>query len=277
MRALVASTLLLAGCWGSNAYIVEGTVMEVTGSDELVIQHQEIPGYMPAMTMPFRVADPTMMEGVEPGDRVYARLMVLDQGSVLDKLRVSGHGIVPASYQKQGAAPVRPGTAIKSVQLPMADGSTWTLPDNQHRTIVTFLYTTCPLPEFCPATVARLQALQPEVPEARIVAVTIDPSHDTPEVLRTYATSVGAGENWGFARVEGEQLVDLARSASLAIDLTGQEIVHGTRFMVLDADGTLIERYDDNFWPLERVAEQLRTGKPPAPAGSDGTASPRPH
>ena len=51
--------------------------------------------------------------------------------------------------------------------------------------------------------------------------------------------------------------------------------VHGTRLLVLDADGRLVERYDDNRWPLARVVEQLRTGGPPAPAGSHGTATPK--
>ncbi len=277
MRHLRATLFLaLAACWGSNAYIVEGTVVEVTGPTSVLLDHKAIEGLgMGAMVMDFTVADAGLLEGVKPGDRVYARMAMEPKGAVLHKVRVTGHGPPPAV--STGPVPVRPGGQLKRTQLSLSDGSSLVLGEGQSGSIaLTFLYTTCPMPEFCPAIVMRMQALQAQLPDdARIVAVTIDPEKDTPAVLTAYAETVGAGERWLFARAEGDALTDLAMRAALRVVDDGKAIQHSIRLLVLDAKGRLIERYDDNNWPLERVVEQLRTGGPPAPPGTSGTVTPR--
>ncbi len=112
---------------------------------------------------------------------------------------------------------------------------------------------------------------------ARLLAVTVDPAGDTPEVLRAYAATVGADPAvWRFGRVAPEVLTRLAGKAALGISPEGDEVIHNLRALVLDADGRLIERYDDARFPVERVASQLLTGGPTAPAGSDGTVTPAP-
>ena len=89
------------------------------------------------------------------------------------------------------------------------------------------------------------------------------------------AAALFAGERWLFARAEGDALTDLAMRAALRVVDDGKAIQHSIRLLVLDAKGRLIERYDDNNWPLERVVEQLRTGGPLAPPGTSGTVTPR--
>ena len=141
-------------------------------------------------------------------------------------------------------------------------------------TALAFLYTTCPLPAFCPATVRRLQALAPEISgRADVLVVTLDPAGDTLEVLTAFAAQVGADpEVWRFGRLEPDALEQLVARAALPVTRDGQ-ILHGVRLMVLDGSGALIERYDDNAWPLDRVVSQLLTGGPPGPVGSIGTLS----
>lgn len=267
---------LLAACWGDNAYIVEGTVVEVDGDRQVVVAHEEIKGLMGPMTMPFEVRDPTLLDGVVPGDRIYARLMVEQDGSWLERIRVTGKGPIPETPDL-GVAPLRPGEVLPRTELVAEDGSPIAVGEGQGKgTAVAFLYTRCPLPEFCPALVARFQALQEKIgTDARLVAVTLDPEHDTLEVLAGFGKTANAKpETWRFARAEGEALKDLAARAALSYVPENGEIVHGSRMLVLDADGRLVERYDDNRWPLDRVAEQLRTGGPPAPPGTDGTINP---
>ncbi len=274
-----ALLLALSGCWGDNAYILEGTVLERTSETEVVVKHEEIAGLMGPMTMPFSVRDPSTLEGVEPGDRIYARLRLERDGTYLAKVRVTGKGEVPASYAPMGPGPLRPAERLARTELPLVGGGTLVLGEGQVRpAVLTFLYTTCPIPEFCPATVARLQQLQPKVKGAAdIVAVTLDPDGDTPEVLTAYAEAAGADPAvWRFARIPKGELAALAARAALQVMEDGEEIAHGVRLLVLDADGRLVERYDDNRWPLARVVEQLSTGGPPAPPGSSGTATPEP-
>jgi protein SCO1/2 len=270
MRHLWA-LLILTSCWGSNAYIVEGVVVEVSGPTSVVLDHEAIEGLgMSAMVMDFQVSDAGLLKGVVPGDRVYARMAIEQRGAMLHKLRVTGHG--PPPVTATGPTPVRPGALLPRTEVTLADGRSLVLGAGQEGPVaLTFLYTTCPMPEFCPAIVMRMQALQDQLPErARIVAVTIDPDGDTPEVLKAYGEAVGAGDRWLFARA-GEALAGLAMRAALRVVESDQEIQHSIRLLVLDADGLLVERYDDNNWPLERVVQQLATGGPPAPPGTSGT------
>lgn len=278
MATLFCWVLLLFACWGDNAYIVEGTVVQVNGVEEVVIDHKPIEGLgMDAMVMPFEVRDPALVEGLEPGHRLIARFEIDETGGYLTKVRVTGKGPAPEPLET-GRMPLRVGQALPATRVRLADGTETVLGEGQPRpTLLTFLYTRCPLPDFCPATVSKLQALQARLqsedaeaaPPVRLLAVTLDPVFDTPEVLTRFAQSSNADSAlWQFGEAEG--LEELAVSAALGvqrIESAGQaaeqvEITHGIRVLVLDADGKLVERYDDHAWPLDRVVQQLRTGQP---------------
>lgn len=273
----------LSACFGGgDVYIVEGTVLEVTTPTEVIVKHQAIAGYMGAMTMPFGVDDPSLLRGVKPGDRIYARLRVADGQSALVALRVTGSADMPIDYVPRAIVPIRPGSRFPPVEIPVGDTETWTV-GNGHvaSTVLTFIYTRCPMPDFCPATIARLQELQAALPpdsSARIVAVTLDPDFDSVRVLDSYAELAGAHPaRWRFGRLDPEGLQRLAMRAGLGIirdDAGGYEVVHGIRLMVIDAEGRLVERYDDNRWPTDRVVSQLVTGDPPAPPGIIGSIYP---
>ncbi len=279
---MTSALAILIACNQVPTYIVEGTVVEVRPPVEVVIDHQDIPGLMPAMIMPFQVAGPELLTGVSPGSIVVGRLEVGQTGTRIVKLRVTGQGPPPPPVAPiDDGAPVRPGERLPRFEIPVSDGSLWTIggEEPQPPTAVSFVYTRCPIPEACPATVARLGALQEQLrgKGARILAVTIDPAHDALPVLTDYATAIGADPAvWKFGRLDGLPLRHLAeRSALRVLGNKGSiAIDHGIRLLVLSADGKLIERYDDNNWPLDRVAGQLLTGGPPAPGGSDGTLTP---
>lgn len=272
------SLLALLACGGDPTYIVEGTVVEVNAPAEVVVDHEDIPGLMSAMVMPFTVADPRMLDGVTPGDRVLARYELGRTGGRLTRLRVTGHG--PPPEVDEGPVPLHAGDVLPTTSLALHDGTSLVLgAGHEERVALTFVYSRCPLPEFCPAIVARLQALQEALGDAagvRIVAVTLDPAYDTPEVLARWAGTVGAGPRWSFARADLAALSDLAARAGLPV--VRQEgvpdIGHGVRLLVLDRGGRLIERYDDARFPLDRVVSQLTTGGPPMPPGSSGTLTP---
>jgi len=273
----VGATAALSGCWGSNAHIMEGQVLERLGPDEIVVDHEAIPGLMPEMVMPFKVSDPALLAEVDPGDRIVARLMKGEGSVVIDKIRVTGSGPLPEGYGQPEGGPLRAGAVLDAVSVAVGPDETWTVGAGQGvPTVLTFLYTTCPLPAFCPMVTSRLQGLQAalgEADEARLLAVTIDPLKDTWPVLDAYAMNAGADPaRWRFGRLPMAALEDLVGQAALTVVREG-EIVHAIRWLVLDAEGRLIERYDDNAWARDRVVSQLRTGQPTAPAGSDGTIS----
>jgi protein SCO1/2 len=266
---------LLIAC-GGESYVVEGIVVEVH-SDNVVIDHREIPGFMGAMTMPFEVSDPALLADLKPGHRVLARLEIGDElGGKLTKIRVTGQGPAPEIVD-DGPMPIRSGQSFPALSVPTHDGSSVSVgPDQTDALVVTFLYTRCPIPEACPAIVARMQALQEVLPaQSQILAITLDPEHDTVDLLRDYAGAVGAKDKtWKFGRLDRDALAQLALLSGLPVTREGDQILHGLRTLVIYRGGVLVERYDDNNWPLDRVVTQLSTGKPSAPPGISGTLTP---
>jgi len=267
---------LLFAC-GGESYVVEGSVVEVH-PQSVVIDHREIPGFMGAMTMPFEVEDPSLLEGLVPGHRIVARLEIGEElGGELTKIRITGKGPAPEIID-DGPLPLRSGQTFPNLSIPTHDGRAAALGEAQsQRLVLTFLYTRCPIPEACPAIISRMQALQEVMPaDARIVAITLDPEHDTLELLAEYANNVSADAGkWHFGRLEREPLADLALLAGLPVTREGDQILHGLRTLVIDRGGKLIERYDDNNWPLDRMVAQLAEGTPLAPPGISGTLTPK--
>lgn len=253
---------LLFACWGENAYIIEGTVVEVRG-EQVVLDHEAVAGLMPAMIMPFDVADPAMLTDLTPGDRVYGRYELREGGGALMKLRVTGHGPPPAATR--GPAPLQPEEGLPAMTLDGHRGSPVVVGHGQPAaTALTFIYTRCPLPEACPAMMSRMRALEQALPpdsDVRLVAVTLDPAYDSVDVLAGYAGSLELGPRWHLARAEPAALSTLAAQAGLPVLEQDGEIVHGLRLLLLDREGKLLARYDDARWPLEPVVGALVSGK----------------
>jgi protein SCO1/2 len=271
---------LLAACQTDPTYIVEGVVVDVRSPTEIVVDHDAVLGLMGPMVMPFRLAGEAAQTPVAVGDRIVARLVVVEAGSHIEKLRITGRDpSVPTP--DEGPGPIRAGGVLPAVEVPVTGGGVWRVGEGQGKpTLLAFLYTSCPLPEACPATVRRLAEVQAEIGDAaRILAVTIDPAHDTMPVLDAFAVQVGARPDvWRLGRLEDAGLKELAAYAALSTTPGSPgargRVEHNSRFLVLDAQGRLIERYDDTRFPADRVVGQLRTGGPPAPVGSDGTVTP---
>lgn len=267
MIKLVWTVWLWLACTGqgSNTFIVEGVVVEIKDA-EVVIDHEDIEGLMPAMVMGFRVEEGAMPSNLRPGHRVIARYLQDGPKSRLNKIRITGEAPVP----KLVTAPVRPGEVWPGLDVPVATGGTVRLGEGQtERILLTFIYTRCPLPEACPAIVARYQAVQERIADAegvQLLAITLDPEHDTLPVLKTYAEDVGAGPKWALGRVEPDVLAELAKRAGMNVMQKpddADQILHSLRILVIDRGGALIERYDDPRFDRDRVVAQLTTGTTP--------------
>jgi protein SCO1/2 len=251
---------------------IKGKVVRVDDAG-VVLDHETIPGVMMAMVMPFEVVDPKLLDGLKAGDQVEGRLLVADWDYYLAELNVTASGDMAL---RTDIKPMKVLELLPTVSVPTHAKETWTVGEGQGApTALSFIYTRCPDPDFCPAVVTRLQALQDKIKgKARIVAVTLDPSHDTVDVLGDYAALVGADpETWRFARVDEENLQQLALRSALTVTEEEGRIVHQIRLLVLDKDGRLLERYHDNGWDLDRVVSQLTVGAPTAHPASQGTLS----
>lgn len=259
-RAHATNTATLPPRFKYGGYPVSGSVVRVDGG-KLTLEHDPIDGLMDAMVMPFD-AGPDVAASFHPGDQVKAKLIVSAYGYRLVEVEKTGDGDIEL---RDDIASLKLGEQLPTMRIPVSQGGEWVLGEGQEGPLaLSFIYTRCPDPSFCPAVVSRMGALQSKIGgKARILLVTIDPDYDHLPTLGMYGGLAGAKpETWAFGRLDPVDLNQLALHAGLSVTVRSGRISHRLRLLILDGDGHLIERYDDNEWPLDRVSSQLLTGEP---------------
>jgi protein SCO1/2 len=273
----VAAALLAAAC-SRNApdrrqYQLHGQVLSVAPDRrEATIQHDEIAGFMPAMTMPYKVQDPALFDGVAPGDIIDAILVVVSNDAYLSAVHKAGSAPLaaqpptPTMAARSGVEMIPDGQPIPNATFLDQDGRQVDLAAFQGQAVVlTFTYTRCPMPTMCPLMDRNFAALQEKLkarPELRahLVSVTIDPTFDRPEVLKTHAEALHADPAiWSFVTSQPDSPGDIDAFASqLGLSITRSpddpaNITHTLRTVIVDRQGNLVKGYTGNEWTPEQI------------------------
>jgi protein SCO1/2 len=244
----------------SQSFPIQGTVIEV-GEERVVLDHDEIKGVMPAMVMELAVGSGELGQ-LRPGDRVEATLKMGDGPSRLEGVRVVGRKDLPAPPEKRWEASLLMGEVLEPVTVETKQGQVVVGAGQGQVTVLTFLFTRCPVPEFCPLLATKLSELQRKIAPARIVAVTLDPEHDTPELLAEYGARFGADPAvWTLGRLPREQLTALLARVDVDARVEAGTLTHNLRLMVLDAQGRLVHRESDNQWEVEAIAGKVQEAR----------------
>ena len=241
------------------------------------MKHEDIPGFMPAMTMPYKVQDEALLEGKQAGDLVTATLVVEEVAAYLSTLTTTGRApldptdvgpaITDADLVKEGEV-VPDHALVDHTGAPRPVGSL-----RGHRVALTFVYTRCPLPDFCPLMDRQFAEVQqelrknPELADVRLVSATLDPEFDTPAVLSRHAKALGADPRiWHFVTGERDEVLAFAKRFGVIAEPgdANAPVVHNLRTAVIDPQGRLVKAYSGSAWsPAELVAD-LKAA--PAPA-----------
>jgi protein SCO1/2 len=270
----------MAGCTRqppAKEYQLQGQVLGIERDrNEVLIKHSDIKGFMPAMTMPFKVKDASLLAGKEPGDLVTATLVYSEVDAYLSTLTRTGHAALEAPPVVSDAPRIlMPGEPVPDALL--IDQNEKPRPFSSfrgHRVALTFIYTRCPLPEFCPlmdrhfASVQKTIQSTPALGDVRLVTMTLDPEFDTPAVLNSHAQQLKADPAiWTFVTAEPNEAARFARQFGLFVEKDpagGAAITHNLRTAVIDPDGRLVKVHSSNDWtPSDLVADLKAT---PAPA-----------
>lgn len=253
-------------------YEVVGVVRARLDDGGVVIKHDEIPGFMAAMTMRFDPAEAKDTAQLKEGDRVRFRLRVTDESSLADRFVVTGK---EAPANKSASAPsarpkvvrVRAGDAVPAFSLIDETGAAVTTASLQGRfTVVTFIFTRCPIPEFCPAMNLKFSALQRAIaadtalaPRVKLLSVTLDPEFDRPEILAEYGKAVGAQPAfWSFATGEKSEIDALSKAFSVFTERNGVTLDHTLCTALLGPDGRVVEIWRGNGWKPEEILTAIR-------------------
>jgi protein SCO1 len=257
----------------AREYQLQGQVLAVRPSEqEIVISHGDIKGFMPGMTMPFRVKDPRLLDAAAPGDVVNATLVVDAGDAWLSRVIATGRRApLPdhAALPRRMEPPLEPGDSVPDASFvdhngqPLTTGSLRGAP-----WAATFVYTRCPLPTFCPALDRRFQEAQRAIAgddllrNARLVSITIDPTFDTPAVLATHAARVQADARiWRFATGDVATVDRFGDRFGLTVSRgsgSPEEFVHSLRTVVVGGDGRVRRIYSGTEWTATELVQDLR-------------------
>jgi protein SCO1 len=272
----LAVALLVAACDRepqARQYELTGQILAVdTARNEVLIKHDSIRNFMPAMTMPFTVKDPSLLSGREPGDLVTATLVVGETSAHLSSLTRTGHAKLDAPPVVSDSPRVlMPGEPVADALL--VDQQERARPFSSfkgHRVAITFMFTRCPLPNFCPLMDRNFVAVQKTIQGAadlrdvRLVTMTLDPEFDTPAVLSRHAARLDADPAiWSFVTGEPKTAADFARQFGIYTERdlgTGANLTHNLRTAIVDADGRMVKVHSGNDWtPADLVADLKAT------------------
>ena len=255
-----------------SSYSTRGFVLELIPDDKSVfIHHEVIPGFMEEMTMYLKVEDEAEYSALKTGHQYKFDMIVNKEDGTYIK------NIIPTGEVKAGPlSGTKPsekwfkkptfelGDKLPEFSLKTSDGKTLDASNlSSGPWAITFIFTRCPLPDYCPMmsmkfyqTVNLLQGA--EINNWKLVSLTIDPEFDTEKVLNDYRKSRGYEyDNWLFCRAETEEVRKIGDPLGLSFDTDGFPIEHNLRTAVFDGNGKLVEVFSGNKWTAHQLAESI--------------------
>src|SRR5450432_2347437 len=240
---------------GTNArvFAAKGVVEELKPDDQMVVlKHEAISNYMSAMTMPFKVKTLKELAALRAGDEILFQLHVTETESWVDQfVRI---GTVPLEENKP---PVRqiPQAQIVRARNPLWDykftnelGQAVSLSDFRGQALaITFFYTRCPLPEFCPRLSKNFQeashklaAMASAPTNWHFLSISFDPEFDSPAMLKAYGESYQYDrQHWSLLTGPADKIGALARASGVAYKSDNGTIDHNFRTLIIDTSGHL--------------------------------------
>lgn len=271
LTVLVAICATLAACSRPRQYELRGQILAIDHERrEVTIKHEDVAGLMSGMTMPFKVEDAGLLNGLTAGDLVKATLVVRNSSGYLSSIERTGHENVPAGTGPPAFDILEAGQQVPLVQLTDDGGTPRTLADWRGRVLaVTFIYTRCPYPDFCPRMDQQFKRAQETIlgdsqlrDHAALVSVSFDPEFDTVSVLSAHAKKVGADPRvWRFATGSPKVIESFASRFGVSVIRDGaaaDNVVHNLRTAVIGSDGILREILNGNEWTSSELIDAMR-------------------
>jgi protein SCO1 len=263
---------------GEQRYPLTGEIVSVNPAEQVLrVHHDEIKGYMPGMTMEFKVA-PGDLKNAQPGQRIRAELVVRGSDFSLDKIwpddAVTTRAVAAATNALAQDTARRGKEAYREIGETLPE---FTLLDQDGRTVspgrfrgrqvvLNFIFTRCPIATMCPASTLRMMALQQAaraagVKDFELVSISLDPEYDTPGVLKDYA-AVRSIDTSNFSFLTGPDLAVRHLLAQLGVirEFEGATIKHTLATVLINEAGKITYRVDGSVWQVDDFVQRLKKG-----------------
>jgi protein SCO1/2 len=258
-----------------RSFRARGIICEIPpGGQSVIVRHEEIPGFMPKMTMEFSVREPAELRGLKPGDAIAFQVRANEEDSWIEGLqRTNATDLAPlppagpTSSALLQAGQLKPGEKMEDAELLDETGRTFRLSEFRGRAVAfTFIFTRCPLPDFCPRMNQHFNRARAQLRQQsdgptnwQFLSISFDAEFDQPGVLKRYASGYrGTNEDrWLFA-VGPKGVIDaMGSKLDFRWANEGGSFVHNLRTVVLDTEGRVYRKFEGNRWKAEELAEAL--------------------
>ena len=260
---------------GADHYDTRGVVRGFSPDRSTIeIQHENIPDFMPSMTMPFVTRDPKQIADLRTGDAISFRMAVTKKDFWIENVKKIRREDVNVAEPKRTS----PVSADRDARLTVGDKMPPFGLTNQNRErisldtfhgnffVLTFVFTRCPVPNFCPRMSNNFEELQEAIKSStgtlattRLLSVTLDPAYDTPKVLSDYAGFHHADSKiWSFATGDEKEIDSLTRAFSVYRQNEGGTISHGLATALINKEGKIDKIWRGNAWTPAEVIREIQ-------------------
>jgi protein SCO1 len=279
--ALLTSSLASHALTAAMRYPVMGLILNIDKTHRtFVASSSEIPGYMKAMVMPFQVRDAKALDGLKAGIFVDFTLVVEKDHSWVEHVRVDEYESLDREpmlarrlriiAQLDKANPLAPtiamGDRVPDFTLTDQTGQRVSLSQFAGKVVgLTFIYTTCPLPDYCFRLSNNFGRLQKRFADRMgrdlvLLSVSFDPVHDQPAVLAGYASTWKADPNsWHFLTGTLPEVKAVCRGFGLNFWPDEAALTHSLHTVVIDRQGKLAANFEGNQFTAEQLGDFVET------------------
>ncbi len=283
---VLASLLLLLGCHPNppspttstqKTFTIRGKIVVIHGTSA-TLDGEDVPGFMEAMTMDYKLADPSVASELHPGDRITARVLA-ERTSDGDYTNVRLDNIVVIAQARPDYKPAvqyhvpAPGDPVPNFALLNQSDRTIHLSQFKGKLVLlTFIYTRCPLADFCPrmsrnfADIDKALAADPALyNQTHLLSVSFDPAYDTPKVLRSYGGAYTGNYtnekflHWDFAAPTEKDLPAVTQFFNVGVTPgDNKSLTHSLSTVLIGKDGKIVAWYPTNDWDPKDVLSAIR-------------------
>ncbi len=259
---------------GAEQYHIRGVVVAIDTANGMVTLNTEaIPGFMPPMVMPYKLANPGVASGLHRGDTITAELDASRNSDSLDQIvivkQASLNSLPKIQYQ-----PLVPGESVPNFSFLNQSDKIIHLDQFRGKVLLlTFIYTRCPLSNYCPrmsrnfAKINNALAREPSLySRTHLLSVSFDPSYDTPSVLRSYGGAYtgkftdATFRHWDFAAPPEKELAKVLKFFLVGVTPEKDHVLaHSLSTVVITPQGKIYKWYPTNTWTPQQLLADVHT------------------
>jgi protein SCO1/2 len=285
---LVLFVSLFSGCRKSGApatssptavptsFHLRGTVVS-TDASHVTLDGEAIPGFMEAMTMPYKLKDPIVATELHPGDRITATVLADKDGEDFTNVRLDNIVIISQARPDYKAAVQyhvpKAGDVVPDFKLLNQSGRNISLSQFKGKVLlITFIYTRCPIADYCPrmsrnfAEIDQALAADPELyRQTHLLSISFDPAYDTPKILRSYGEAYTGKYtkekflHWDFAAPSEKDLPAVTQYFDVGVTPgDSNTLTHSLSTVLIGKDGKVIAWYPTNEWKPADIVAQMK-------------------